>query len=236
MGVPVLSVKWVFDEKERLNMIKNFRYSSEWEDFIKAVDTLKELVKLEQAFFSVGFLSAFSLVLTDNTYLEAEVETIIYDEIVYLLRWYLECNIAGREVDEEEILLTLKKSKDINISEEEEKALVKNISNKLEFVKDAFDSERFVDRYYLKQNAVNAKLSDFKYNICSYNLPYQRKTSFALIDMVCKKDLRDVPQGIEKLFAQYEQGESITFICDEEDIDLMICMLEEMKQKIKGES
>ena len=41
---------------------------------------------------------------------------------------------------------------------------------------------------------------------------------------------------IEKLFAQYEQGESITFICDEEDIDLMICMLEEMKQKIKGES
>ena len=114
MGIPVLSVKWVFDEKERLNMIKNFRYSSEWEDFIKAVDTLKELVKLEQAFFSVGFLSAFSLVLTDNTYLETEVETIIYDEIVYLLRWYLECNIAGREVDEEEILLTLKKKQGHN--------------------------------------------------------------------------------------------------------------------------
>lgn len=48
--------------------------------------------------------------------------------------------------------------------------------------------------------------------------------------------MQDVPQGIEKILSRHEQGESITFICDEEDIDLMICALKEMKQKIKGES
>ena len=216
-------------------MIKNFRYSSDWEDFVKAVEIIKEMLKSKQAFFSVGFLSSFTLGVVDDVCLEETIETIINDEIVYLLRWYLECNDAGKQVNEQEIRSVLKRGKGFKISEEEERLLVKSISNKLELVKDAFDIERLSARYQLKQNAVNAKLSDFNYNICTCDLPNQKKANFALIDMVCKRNLLDAPQGLEKILAQYEHGESITFICDEEDIDMMIGMLKEMKQKIKGE-
>ncbi len=216
-------------------MIKNFRYSSDWEDFVKAVEIIKEMLKLKQAFFSIGFLSPCALFLRDDVYLETDIETIMHDEVVYLLRWYLKCNDEGKQVDEKEIRLELKRGKGFKISEEEERLLIKSISNKLELVKDAFDIERLSVRYQLKQNAVNAKLSDFNYNICTCDLPNQKKANFALIDMVCKRNLLDAPQGLEKILAQYEQGESITFICDEEDIDMMIRMLKEMKQKIKGE-
>lgn len=217
-------------------MIKNFRYKSDWDDFFTAVKILKELVKSKQAFFSVGFWRSFSLIYTDNVCLNAEIDTIISDEIVYLLRWYLNRNKEGKEINEKEIRSLLDAGSKESVSEEEQALLVKKIENKLELVKDAFDVERLIVRYQLKQDAVNAKLSDFNYNIYTCEIPNQGNTSFAIVDMECKKKLQDVPQGIEKILSRHEQGESITFICDEEDIDLMICALKEMKQKIKGES
>lgn len=106
-------------------MIKNFRYKSDWDDFFTAVKILKELVKSKQAFFSVGFWRSFSLIYTDNVCLNAEIDTIISDEIVYLLRWYLNRNKEGKEINEKEIRSLLDAGSKESVSEEEQALLVK---------------------------------------------------------------------------------------------------------------
>ncbi len=216
-------------------MIENFRYRSKWEDFEKAVDTARKLVDSGQAFWMVGFLDEFNMCLAEGVSIEEGMSKIITDEVIYLMRWYLAHKFYGLKTDENEIRSVLLAGAEFNMNGDELDSSVKMVQNKLELLIDAFDTERLTVRFKMKQEAVNLKLDEFKYNICKTSLPGGGSTDFAVVNMVCKKKLCGVEQGIERLLLANAQGESVTFICDEEDIDLWINELTEMKQKLKGE-
>lgn len=217
-------------------MLKNFRFSSTWENFVKAVQKIKELVDSNKAYFAVGFLREFSLYMEDDVDLDESINTIIESEVIYLLRWYLDYYFDGKEIDEKVIWSAINAGRKEGIDEKELKQMVKNVQNKLEFVKDVLEIEYLLDRYRVKQEAVNLKLCDFKYNVYAYNLPDKQNFNFAIINMVCKDKLNGAMQGEEDLLVEHKRGESITFICDERDIDLWIAQLKEVQRKIKGES
>lgn len=218
-------------------MIKKFIFTSTWDMFAEAVDVIKKLIDSNKAHWAVGFLNEFSLYVEDDADINLKIKTgtDIIDEIVYLLGWYLETACNGTEITEKEILKTINASQETFSDEKELKQTVKNVQNKLELVKDAFDTDHLVIRYKLKRDAVNLKLSDFKYNIYAQNLPDKGRSNFALIHMTCKRNLKGFLQGIKALLTEHEQGESVTFICDKEDIDLLIALLNEIKQTL-GES
>ncbi|TGY97100.1 hypothetical protein E5329_06520 [Petralouisia muris] len=201
-------------------MIENFRYISPWNDFEDAIKEMKDVLKKKQAYWAVGFIDEFDLYIDNAAAEKMEKKTldIIYDEILYLLKWKLE----KRKFREDDIRMAISAADD-EISEEEEDLLVKAVYNKFELVQDAFEIDRLMARYNLKQNTVSPKLSDLRYDIGAYYMPDGSSVNCAHVNMACKKKLN----GTDR-----ENGE-ITFICDEEDIDFWIGHLEEMKQKIR---
>ena len=201
-------------------MVDGFRYTSPWEAFERAVWELKELLKRKDAYWAVGFMANFGLFIDDAIArkMEKDILDIMYNEIIYLLRWRLD----GGKIEKEDILEAASTA-DCEIQEEELETLVKIVCNKFELVMDAFDAEQLAIRYKLKRNTVSPKLSDLKYDVNTQYMPDGHKINCVLVNMACKK----------KWNGCAEQSDDITFICDEEDIDLWIGQLEEMRQRIR---
>ena len=97
-------------------MIENFRYISPWNDFEDAIKEMKDVLKKKQAYWAVGFIDEFDLYIDNAAAEKMEKKTfdIIYDEILYLLKWRLE----KRKLRAEDIRMAISAS-DNEISEEE---------------------------------------------------------------------------------------------------------------------
>lgn len=211
-------------------MIENFRYNSSWEDYNKAVKLLKDLLKKGKAYWLIGFLKGFDLYIDDTvaTDVDSYMAEIIYNEIVYLVMSVLEDSTINLEEMRKAIL-----NVDGEISEEELENALLSVQNKLELAKDSFDISELSLRYNLKRDAINSKLSDFEYNICTHNISDRTSIKCALINMECKKKVSEFrEQGIGALFAEKQQQE-ITFICDETDINVWIQKLEEIRRRLR---
>lgn len=210
-------------------MVNNFRYDSPWEEFTQAVKEVKELVKSKKAFWAIGFLNEFDLFIYDSVaqLMDKKMLNIIYGEITYLLK----LGLNQGTLKEEKVRATIE-STNMGAPKDELDMMVKSLCNKYEFVADAFDIHNLSMRYNLKKNAISPKLSSFKYNIYTDYMPNGKAIDCALVSMACKKNM-DRMSG-RKIDEFYDgQGADITFICDEEDLDLWIGELEELKQKIR---
>lgn len=205
--------------KKEDKMIENFRYNSPWGDFENAVKDMKDALKKKQAYWAVGFMDEFDLYIDDKAAEEMKTGSldIIYNEILYLLKWGLD-----KESFREDAMRMVISSTGDEISKEED-SMVRAVYNKFELVQDSFETDRLAVRYNLKQNAISPKLSELKYNVEAFYMPDGSSVNCALVNMVCKKKL-DESSG---------QSGDITFICDEEDIDFLIGQLEEMRQKMR---
>ncbi len=201
-------------------MIENFRYISPWDEFERAVREMKDVLKRKQAYWAIGFMDEFDLYIDDAAAENMTSETldIIYDEILYLLKWRLD----KKSFREDEVRMAISAAGD-EISKEEEDLMFKAVCNKFELVQDMFEIDKLFLRYNMKQNTISPKLSDLKYDIGTSYLSDGSRINCALVNMVSKK----------KLDNSSKQSGDITFICDEEDIDFWIGQLEEMKQKIR---
>ncbi len=201
-------------------MIENFRYISPWDEFERAVREMKDVLKRKQAYWAIGFMDEFDLYIDDAVAENMTSETldIIYDEILYLLKWRLD----KKSFREDEVRMAISAAGD-EISKEEEDLMFKAVCNKFELVQDMFEIDKLFLRYNMKQNTISPKLSDLKYDIGTSYLSDGSRINCALVNMVSKK----------KLDNSSKQSGDITFICDEEDIDFWIGQLEEMKQKIR---
>lgn len=211
-------------------MINNFRYNSSWEDFEEAVNKIKELLKLNKVYWLIGCIEECGLGVDDDAFAEIEeIQDIIGEEILYLL---YSC-LNGIGINYTEMRRTLSNPIN-NVSDAEIETLLMSVQNKFELVKDAFVTDKLKMRYKLKMNSVNHKLSDFNYNVLSQSLPDGSNARYALVNMSCRKKLKKFgAQGIERLLEEKEPATEITFICDEDDIDVLISQLEEIKQKVK---
>lgn len=210
-------------------MVNNFRYDSPWEEFTQAVKEVKELVKDKKAFWSIGFLNEFDLCIYESVAESMDKKTlkIIYGEITYLLR----LGLNQGTLKEEEVRASIG-SANMGVAEGELDRMVKALCNKYELVADAFDIHSLSMRYNLKKNAISPKLSSLKYNIYTDYMPNGKAIDCALVTMACKKNRNRMSgKRIDEFFDG--QGEDITFICDEEDVDLWIGELEELKQKMR---
>ena len=212
-------------------MVKNFRYDSSWDKFEEAVKTIQELLKSNNAHWLIGCLKEFSLAIAEEKSDKIDdISEIIRDEVLFLLYLY----INEKEPNIDEMRESLSSNGESEISDVEIEKLLKSVYNKYELVKDAFDTDKLKLRYRLKNNSISPKLSDFKYNIMIQNLPNGDNARCALINIACKKKLEGFySRGLASKIEELEPETDITFICDEDDINLLISQFEEMKQKIK---
>lgn len=213
-------------------MIENFRYTSSWEKFEEAVKILKDLLKQGDAYWLIGFMGDFDLYIDDEVAeeMDEEILDILSDEVMYLLYWALD----EEDIDEEAMRNTITNAEN-EVTESEMAEIVVSVRNKFELVKDAFDIEVLVRRYNLKKDSVSLKLSDLKYNVYANKMPNGKEVNCAFINIACKKDLGGMkPQGIGTLLAEKAPEQEVTFICDEDDIDVLIHHLEGIKRNLKG--
>lgn len=212
-------------------MVKNFRYNSSWEKFEEAVKTIQELLQSNDAHWLMGCLAEFDLAIAEEKSGTVEdVLEIIHDEVLFLL---YSC-INGKEPDKEKMRKILFSEYESEISNDEIEQLSENMHNKYELVNDAFDIDNLKRRNELKKDSISPKLSDFQYNVMTQNLQTGDNAKCALVKMACKKKLEDFySRGLEMQLKELEPEADITFICDEDDVDFLICQFEEIKQKIK---
>lgn len=210
-------------------MIENFRYSSSWEKFEEAVKKLKDLIKDDKAYWLIGYLKEFDIYIdeVEEAKLEEDILEIINSEILYLLSETLN----GKDINEEKIKKTIK-SVSVDVSEESIQEAVMSIRNKLEFVKDSFDIEMLKKRYKLKKESVSSKISGFNYNIYTSNLPDGEKVNFAFLNISVKKRLPEMKDVIS-VFENAERQSEVDFICDKEDLNMLIHQLEMIKKKME---
>ena len=196
-------------------MINNFRYSCPWEQFEEAVKILKNLIERKKAHWLIGFIKNIDLLVDESEdELSDEIEKIIDDEIIYLIRRTL----TKKDVDEEGFKKSMRLSYP-NASEEEldESAII--FFNKLELVKDTFNIDKLSIKYNVKKRLISHKLSGFDYNILTHNLsPDEEETKCALINISSQKSLE-----------KNQKEEEVSFICDKDDIDILIHFLEIIK-------
>lgn len=207
-------------------MISNFRYKSSWEEFEHAVKILKDLCKQQKACLLVETLSELDIYIENEEArkIDEDILRIIYGEILYLLSLRMEKGKLEKERLRKSIASVQKEA-----SDDEIETMMMNVYNKMELIEDAFDAETLERRYYLKQNAVNPKLSDFDYSVYTRHMPGGKQIECAIVSIACKKNLDDI-QGRAN---DSEPEKDITFICDEEDIDFLIYQLEEVKREIR---
>lgn len=210
-------------------MIENFRFSSSWEKFEEAVVILKELLKRNKAHWLVGYIKEFDIYIDEDEEEQLEEETleIINSEIVYLL--YESLN--KRAVNEDKIKEVIQEVSSEATEDNVQQAII-SFRNKLEFVKDSFEIDELLKRYELKEDSVNAKLSDFRYNIYKANLPDGGNINCAFISISSQKRLEGIQKAIS-LFTNAEKKDEVCFMCDYEDINMMIHQLETVKKKME---
>lgn len=209
-------------------MIKNFRFNTPWEQFEEAVKVLKDLIKQKEAYWLLGCLRGFDLFIDDNIAesLDKEILRIIYSEIMYLLYGA----INGEDIDEEKMKKAILRESS-ETSEEDAQAAAMSVRNKFELVKDSFDFEQLRRRYKLKKESIHFKLSDFAYNICSSDLSDGEKINCAFINITAQKRLTDM-EDKDKTVPNSERQQEVYFVCDYEDIDMLIHQLEHVKKQM----
>lgn len=198
-------------------MIDNFRYSCPWEQFEEAVKILKDLIEQKKAYWLIGFMGNVEILLdVSEEQLPEEVENIIDDEIVYLMRGALINKDFNGESLKEGLFLH-----NPDASEEELDMFIMSFCNKLELVKDTFDIDRLSVRYKLKDKSINHKLSNFNFNIYTHNLSDDQNAKCALLNFSSKKDFGNAKE------------DEVSFICDAEDIDILIHLLQSVKDNME---
>lgn len=201
-------------------MIKYFRYNSPWEQFEEAVKQLKDLLERKKAFWLIGFLKDIDILVDESEgKVSEETENIIDDEILYLVRGILN----NKQLDYESIKRGICRNYE-NIPEEDLEASVVSMSNKLELVKDTFEMDELLRRYKLKKNSVIHKMSGFDFNIITQSLPPDREeVKCAVINL-----------STQKRIAEDEKENDISFICDKDDVDVLIQLLQMVKTGMEG--
>lgn len=210
-------------------MITGFRYNSSWEQFEKSVKILKKLISQNKAYWMIGCIRDLDIYIDEKEEetLQDDILNIFHEEILYLLYSLLE----GEKIEEDDIREAAT-GMDDEISEEELQKMVTSIHNKLELVKDAFDIDNLTMRKNLKKESVNAKLSDFGYNIYITKLLNGEKVECAIINLTSQKKLRSIKGNPINIFLQKEEND-VSFICDREDLDLMIHKLKTIRRKME---
>lgn len=201
-------------------MIKYFRYNSPWEQFEEAVKQLKDLLERKKAFWLIGFLKDIDILVDESEgKLSEETESIIDDEILYLVRGILN----NKQLDYESIKRGICRNYE-NIPEEDLEASVVSVSNKLELVKDTFELDELLRRYKLKNHSVIHKMSGFDFNIITQSLPPDgEEVKCAVINL-----------STQKRIAENEKENDISFICDKDDVDVLIQLLQMVKTGMEG--
>ena len=210
-------------------MIENFRFSSSWEEFEEAVRILKDLLKRNKAHWLIGYLREFDIYIDEDEKerLEEDVLEIIHSEILYLLYEVLRKNGINAEKMKEAIL----KVRD-GVSEDSVQEAITSVRNKLEFVKDSFDIVKLRQRYALKKDSVSSKLSGFHYNIYTSNLSGEDNANCAFINISVKKRLTGMHNELT-LLVNAERQDEVCFMCDQEDLNMLIHQLEMIKTKME---
>lgn len=212
-------------------MIANFRYNSSWEQFEKSVKILEELISQNQAYWMIGYMRDLGIYIdeTIEETLQEDVLNIIHEEILYLLYGLLE-----KETITEDDMKEALTEADHKIPEKELQEMIISVRNKYERVKDAFDIDKLTIRNNLKKETINAKLFDFEYNIYTTKLSNGEKAECAIINLSSKKKLRSI-KGISLSFLgqNEERKNEVSFLCDREDLDLLIHQLETIRRKME---
>lgn len=212
-------------------MIENFRYSSSWEQFEYSVKELKKLLSQNQAYWMIGYLKDLDIYIDETVQetLQEDVVNIIHDEILYLLFVLLE---NGNLIEE-----NLKEALDESnpeLSDEESQEIITCVHNKLELVKDAFDINKLAIRYGLKKQAITNKLSAVDFNIYSTKLLDGESVRCAIINLSSQKELKTLNKIPLSIFLQDNaQKDEVSFLFDEEDLNLLIHQLETIRRKME---
>ena len=166
----------------------------------------------------IGFIKDIDLIIDETEdKLSYEIKNIIDDEIIYLIRG----SLAKINDDEEGIKKSMRLSYP-DISEKELDASAIIFFNKLELVKDTFDIDALSIKYNVKKGLISHKLSNFDFNIFTYDIsPDVKKAKCALINISSQKNL------------EKNEEEGISFICDKDDIDILIHLLGIVKRRLE---
>lgn len=210
-------------------MTASFRYKSSWEQFENSVKILKSLISQNQAYWMIGCIKNLDIYIDETVEetLQEDVLTIIQEEVLYLLLGLLE----GEKIEESDIRDAVVDI-DQDISKEKLQEIVTSILNKNELVKDAFDIGKLAVRYNLKKETVNAKLSEFGYDIYTTKLLEGEKAECAIISLSSKKKLRNMKEPSINFLRNEEIKGEVSFLCDKDDLDLLIHHLETIRRKM----
>lgn len=213
-------------------MIANFRYKSSWEKFEETVNILKDLLKNKKAFWVIGYSQGLDIEIDDDFMekTDRDILMIMNDEILTIVAAILKDGSLNEEKLRKSLL-----SADHEISEEEKDSIVRSVFNKLELVKDAFDIDRLAVRYQLKKESVNPKILNFEHNVFTHHFADGGKEMCALVSISTKKKLPDLMgQTLSSFFSNSEKENEISFLCDRDDIDLLIYQLKTIKKEMEA--
>lgn len=211
---------------------ENYRFTCELEKFKKAVDITAELIKEEKVSVVFGCIDEIKVKLwiAEDEFQKcypginySEYQEILETEINVIL----EQNLNSEILEEQSLKDYLEKNK---IEEDERNRILEEKYEKRKYVQETLGESEYKKRYQFKRNTVNEKLTGFNYEINKFIFDNMEDFLYATVELESAEQLENsrMPAFLKGGCMQ----QKIKFVCDKEDIDFLIKVLENIREKL----
>lgn len=218
--------------KSEMNYPEDFRFKCDLGKFKQCVDVARKMLDKKQISLLFGCFRelCFKVRLNKEEYSELYSE-LKYNEFRNILRNEVEVIVLQNIVEPN---LQEPKLKDYLQEELEKTEDIQTILNekyeKRKYVKDNLMNEEIILRYRMKEKTLNHKLSGLEYELNRFVFEDELEQLYATIRFETAKVLRK--NGIPGVLMGDTEKEEISFVCDKQDLEYIIDVLEKIKEKM----
>jgi len=213
-----------------------YRFRKSISDFKISVDIASELIEKKDLFIlfgAQGHYVSFELILTEDQFEERNLSIthhdfneILADEIIPLIEQYL----AERD-DYDGLESWLKKNDKLN--DDDVARYVRGHKEKIEYLCEKIITENNKKQFDFKRLSNDNKIAGIDSNIYKYVLNSGNEVPFVQIQLDTTKKI--VPTVLYDEHIQILiNAETTSFICDINDLECLICLLNDIKEKLVG--
>lgn len=212
-------------ESENMNIPKDFRYQSNWNQFKKATDYFLDCLKKDKAYLLYGCFKNIYIDMPDENPM---YEKIITGEISSLIEEALDNSYDTSGLEgflQERCSVGEIQSSDID-------DILELVDKKYQYIIENIISDDMMKRYFFKENTIVNKLSAMQVDINKYIINDADDIKYALIRMGANSKLPNFafPRQMSGLIDSNEK--SIEFVCDAHDLEYLIAQLEIIRKKL----
>lgn len=218
--------------RSEMNYPEDFRFKCDLGKFKQCVDITRKMLDGKQISLLFGCFRelCFKIKLSREEYSNIYPE-LKYNEFRSILKNEVEViisqNIVEPDLQEPKLKAYLKEELE---KEEDIQTILDEKYEKRKYVKDNLMNEEIIPRYRMKEKTLNRKLSGLDYELNRFVFEDESEQLYAAIRFETAKVLSK--NGIPGMFMGDTGREETSFVCDKEDLEYIIDVLEKIKERI----